>query len=402
MTTQPGTTMPEDDTLSAEQQAIQQLENEDQATRQPEQPAPAPAPKAEEPVEAPVDPRAARMEAIAENARTRDTEELQAAAEVMAPVVTKTEEPVVQPERMIKLKVRGEIKELPESEVIAMAQKVDAADDYLGEAKQLLKDAKEVSRPAPVRVEPEPVVDKIDRIAAAVEKIQTGADPSEVRQLLDEEIGQRVRDGIAETLSERQQVNQDASFDANVDQGYEQVRTDFPDLAKDSVAINVVTAVAGGLEGQLIAKYLSGVPDPALPNLPVADQQTISAFAAVGITAEGVVTYRPRRRARPVQGHAPEGLPPPASRRRHPGAGKPSPKGSAPPRPAARAGHQRPLDRTARKEAIQQPERVYPENTNTGQFPPSEPERATDARAEMRGTAAVGRAHRALPRGLNA
>jgi hypothetical protein len=49
------------------------------------------------------------------------------------------------------------------------------------------------------------------------------------------------------------------------------------------------------------------------------------------------------------------------------------------------------LDRTARKEAIQQPERASIPRTPTGQpAPRTETQRATDARAEMRGTRRAG------------
>jgi len=50
--------------------------------------------------------------------------------------------------RTIKVKVRHEIRELPENEVIAAAQKTLAGDGYLEEARRLLEDAKQVvSRP---------------------------------------------------------------------------------------------------------------------------------------------------------------------------------------------------------------------------------------------------------------
>jgi hypothetical protein len=49
--------------------------------------------------------------------------------------------------RTIKVKVRHEIRELPENEVIAAAQKTLAGDGYLEEARRLLEDAKQVARP---------------------------------------------------------------------------------------------------------------------------------------------------------------------------------------------------------------------------------------------------------------
>ena len=49
--------------------------------------------------------------------------------------------------RTIKVKVRHEIRELPENEVIAAAQKTLAGDGYLEEARRLLEDAKQAARP---------------------------------------------------------------------------------------------------------------------------------------------------------------------------------------------------------------------------------------------------------------
>jgi hypothetical protein len=51
--------------------------------------------------------------------------------------------------RTIKVKVRHEIRELPEDEVIAAAQKTLAGDGYLEEARRLLEDAKQVASSRP-------------------------------------------------------------------------------------------------------------------------------------------------------------------------------------------------------------------------------------------------------------
>jgi hypothetical protein len=375
MPTAPGATQPEDEALLLEQTQIQQIEGDGTSAPEIEQePAPTPAPAKDE-QEKPSDPRADRLEQLANRAHENRREEAEAVAEVMVPSVqAEPEPPAPAPERMIKLKVRGEIVELPESEVIARAQKVDAADDYLRESRELLEDAKRtVRQPEPATVQ-EPKPEKVNRIALAMEQLQNGADPSEVEKLLDQEIAERIDGKLTETQQRTEIEQAVSSFDAEVEEGYIAVKTDYPELAKDIVATNVVVSLAGGMEAEVIGRYL----DSATP-------QIKSAFAQAGITAEGVRRYAPHDAHALFKDMHLKGfpLPPPAAVIR--AAGKTVAEwkpGNTPPVPAPTPAAP---NRTARKEAIQQPERASIPRTPPGNpAPQSETSRATAARNELR------------------
>lgn len=375
MTTAPGATQPEDEALALEQTRIQQIEGDSTSAPEPEA-EPASPPAATPEPEKSSDPRADRLEQLAERAAESRREEAGQVAEVMAPAPAReAEPPAAPPERMIKLKVRGEIVELPESEVIARAQKVDAADDYLRESRELLEDAKRTVRqpePAPT---PEPKPEKVNRIALAMEQLQNGTDPAEVEKLLDQEIQDRIDGKLAETRQRSEIETAVSSFDAEVEEGYIAVKTDYPELAKDIVATNVVVSLAGGMEAEVIGRYLDS-----------ADPKIKSAFAQAGITAEGVRRYAPHDAHALFKDMHLKGfpLPPPAAVIR--AAGKTVAEwkpGNTP--PAAPAPTPAAPNRTARKEVLQQPERASIPRTPPGNpAPQSETSRATAARNELR------------------
>lgn len=393
-----GDTLPDDEfDPRIEQTAIEPLANEDNAP----QPQPSPetgdkAPEAtdtQKPAEAPQDPRAARLEALADKTRTRTAEEMTQEREAMTPVPAPAtpEKPseAAPAERMIRLKVRGEIVELPESEVIARAQKNDAADTYLTEARNLLEEAKRTARqPEPAKpAEPAPAEQaKIDRIAEAIEKLQVGADPEEVRALLDSEISERARSAARETLDEDRTRAQIESFDNEVDSGYESFRKEHETVASDPVAAQVVVAVAGGMEAEIIARYLEGP----------ADQNTKSAFAQAGITAEGVRRYGPQHAHALFKDMSMKGYPLPRPSAIIQAAGKTVAERFAATTTAAPAPAPKPevaVDRTQRKEALTQPERASIPRTPSGQFAPkTETERAKSGREELRAARRAGAA----------
>lgn len=386
----PGDTPLEELTPTSEQTRIPALDNEDQRL-EPTPEAPEAPPAAEpEKVEPAVDPRAARLEQLAERSRASNADELERAQEVTVPIAPKEEPtPAAPPERMIKLKVRGESVELPESEVIARAQKNDAADTYLTEARQLLEDAKKTARqPEPARTEPAPQPVKEDRIAKAVEAIQTGADPAEVKLLLDQEIDDRVNASIEKSRQTETVQSQVHAFDAEVDQGYDAVRKEYPGLANDVISTNVVVSLAGGMEGELVARFLETD----------ANDATKSAFAQAGITAESVRRYPPQDahalfKDMHLKGYQ---LPPPSAVIRAAGKTVAEWKPGAT-QPAAPQPETKPvvLDRTARKDAIQQPERAsIPRATPGKPAPTSEPQRAAQTREEMRAERRTGSARR--------
>lgn len=383
MPTAPGATQPEDEALSLEQTQIQQIEGDGTSAPEIEQEPAAPAAPAKDEPEKPSDPRADRLEQLAERAAENRREEAGQVAEVMTPAAPAAPEaePAPAPERMIKLKVNGETKEMTESEVIALAQKNDAADSYLERARATLDEVNELkysllgrgkTDPAPAA---EQAPEKVNRIALAMEQLQNGADPTEVEKLLDQEIADRIDTRLAESRQRGEIESAVSSFDAEVEEGYIAVKTDYPELAKDIVATNVVVSLAGGMEAEVIGRYL----DSATP-------QIKSAFAQAGITAEGVRRYAPHDAHALFKDMHLKGfpLPPPAAVIR--AAGKTVAEwkpGNTP--PAAPAPTPAAPDRTARKEAIQQPERASIPRTPPGKpAPQSETQRATAARGELR------------------
>lgn len=394
-----GATLPADETLRTEQREIPQIQNEDVRLEAPAEPVIAPVVKPEEAKPEPVDPRAARMEALAENRRVQATEELAREQDTIvapaAPAAPVVEKPA---ERMITIKVRGQDVTLPESEVIARAQKVDAADDYLRESRQLLEDAKKTVRGEPVVAKPEPAPQpaKVDRIASFIEGIQTGADPAEVKLLLDQEVTDRAKQAARDIINGDRQAATAQGFDSEVDQGYAQLAKDHPTIGSDPITRHTVTSFVGGLEAESIARFLSGkaVPDW---NFPPADPETIASFARAGITAEGVRGYTPQDaqalfKDMSLKGYA---LPKPAAIIQV--AGRmvaerfaPATKGADPapvPKPAPVA-----VDRSQRKTDLQQPTlAAIPRSPTSGQFvPKTEAERAQASREEIRSARRAG------------
>lgn len=386
--TQPGTEGQDD--LLLEQATISELQNTDQRpVIETEQPATKVETETDKPAteqQERLDPRAARLESLAEKRHTEGNEELIAATAAMVDPAAPAVE-AAPAERMIKLKVRGEIVELPESEVIAKAQKVDAADSYLEEARGLLTEAKKTrTEPAPAQQQPAPKVEpeKVDRLAAAIEQIQLGADPAEVRALLDTEVTERARTAARETLDEDRTAYRMTNFDNDVDEGYAAVTKDHPDMAGDPIAKTVVVAVAGGMEAALIGNFLKEN----------ADDATKAAFAGVNITPETLAGYSPTDAHALYKDMVLKGYPLHRPSDIIKAAGKTVAErfaGTTTRQPAPQQQQQqpapKPVDRTERKQALQQPERQpIPRNPSTGNFvsPKTEKERATDARSEMR------------------
>ena len=157
------------------------------------------------------------------------------------------------PQQKYKIKVRGEEKEVSHEELIALARKAAAADDYLDEAKAKLNDVNTLLRetknraarpaqgqpqadpsqtqptgnpPDPMQVQPQD-----DPFGKLVETIQFG-DPEEAKQLLQKTIGMTTAQMVQAGL-------QQARFR---DEGARAAKTvkDFeaahPDIAKDSKA----------------------------------------------------------------------------------------------------------------------------------------------------------------------
>lgn len=389
MSTEPGNTPAQDEAaalaaVGTEQQAIKALDEERAAlTPEPEAaPAPAEAPKKED--EAPVDPRAARIERLADNVRQNRSEEAEAVLEVMTPTVAApAPQPEPAPERMIKLKIRGEVVEKPESEVIAMAQKVESADQYLSDAKEVLRDAKDAVRqyPQPPRQEPAPApaAEKVDNVAKAIEIIQTGGDPAEARAILDTELTERATRAAEQVVDGRSSDQRSQRYDADLGAGFEQAATEYPDLMASPVGQNTVKGLTGSLQAHVIAEHLTSL-------APEVQQ----AFSASGITPDTLKSYSPDDAAALYKDMLLKGyrLPRPSEVTKAAAktvadfyAGTTKPAVAPTPEPAPQ-----PLDRTARKEAIVQPPRTaIPKSTTQPAMPRSEAQRATAARQELRG-----------------
>lgn len=381
MSTEPGTTTAQDELpVSDEQRQIPSIEAErPEAIPEAEEAPPAAVSKKEE--ETPSDHRSARLEALAARARDARQEEAEVIEESMVrKPAPKIEEPATEPERMIKLKVRGEIVELPESEVIARAQKVDAADSYLAEAKTLRDEVAGVVRAAKQDPTPEAkqeVTEKVDRISKAIELIQTGGDPAEAKAILETELSERAKSAATEVLDTRTSDQRASRYDEDYNSGFSEAATDFPDMLDNPVGRFTVRGLAGALQANVIAEHLTAL-------APEVQQ----AFAASGITPDALrsqyspedaaalykdmllkgyrLPYRPSQIVKVAAQTVAERF----------GATKPTPA----PTPEAA-----PLDRTARKEAITQPERTpLPKTINRQPVPRTEPQRAASARQELR------------------
>jgi hypothetical protein len=387
----PGDTLPEDDLLS-QQAGIEQLVNDDARPEPQAEKADTTAPEKDKvETEEKADPRAARMEQLAERRHGEQVQELVEAAAAMVPNPAEpAKAPEAQPaERMFKLKVRGEVVEMPESKVLELAQKNEAADSYLNEARKLLEEAKTVRQPETKPAEPDKV-EKIDRIQQAIEKIQLGEDPAEVRALFDTEFTERARAEARAILDEERAHSAASAFDSDIDEGFRSVSTTYPDMVADPIAQNVLGSLVAPAEAEVIARFLKS-----------ADENVRNAFAQAGITAEGVVTYRPADahalfKDMHLKGYP---LPRPADLIRSLGEQVAKKFGATPAVQPANQQQQQPLNRTQRKEAIQQPERVtIPRNTTRASSPSPSPSVPPTRGPRCVVTAAVGRAHRSAPK----
>lgn len=379
MSTEPGTTTAQEIPVSDEQHQIPSIEVETPEAI-PEAEATPPEPKKEKQEETPSDPRSARLEALAARARDARQEEAEVIEESMIRKPAPTPETPA-PERMIKLKVRGEVVELPESEVIARAQKVDAADSYLAEAKNIRDEiagvARQVKQPDAPQETKQEAAEKVDRITEAIKVIQAGGDPAEAKAILETELSERAKSAATEVLDTRTADQRASRYDEDYNSGFSEAATEFPDMLDNPVGRFTVRGLAGALQANVIAEHLTAL-------APEVQQ----AFAASGITPDALrsqyspedaaalykdmllkgyrLPYRPSQIVKVAAQTVAERF----------GATKPTPA----PTPEAA-----PLDRTARKEAITQPERTpLPKTTTRQPAPRTEPQRAASARQELR------------------
>lgn len=159
--------------------------------------------------------------------------------------------------RKFRIKVRGQDRELTEDELIARAQKVESADDYLAESRRILDEAKARRRVGQSVAPSDDDVDNtydgeaearggntggntddIDELAGVIEEIQLG-DPREAAAKIAKVIDDRVRNG-ARTVSFEDQVG--ADFSRSMSE-YEAFVKANPELVKDEATIGAVRSL---------------------------------------------------------------------------------------------------------------------------------------------------------------
>ena len=171
------------------------------------------------------------------------------------------EEPA--PPRKFRIKVRGEERELTEDELIARAQKVESADDYLAESRRLLDEAKRGRRNASSNTEPdegdgEPSDggqgsnqqdDDIADLTAALEEVQLG-DPREAAERVAKIIDARVKSG-ARAISLEDQISDDLS----------RTMRDYGVFAKANADLMKDKATQGAIKELLFEEYRKDLRD---------------------------------------------------------------------------------------------------------------------------------------------
>lgn len=144
-----------------------------------------------------------------EKAQDQEEEQPEEQNEAPAAEAPSAEEPVA--EKKYKLKVNGKELELTESELIARASKIEAADEYLRRAKERVAEVEQPARPAgPTPEELQRRQDEEDR--ALVRAIQMGTEEEAAAALrkLREQASARPslsRDDVSRTIDERLAFN---------------------------------------------------------------------------------------------------------------------------------------------------------------------------------------------------
>lgn len=252
-----------------------------------------------------------------------------------------------------KLKVRGKEVELSDEEVLALAQKAAAADDYLGEARQTLDNAKslqkeiEATRTAPpgkhptgsdAAQPPEPAKTPdasehpVSPFAKLVEAIQFG-DPNDagksLEELINTEVDKRTKPAAKEVLEQQRMADEAARSKKYLDD----FRSENKEIASDPFANAVI-------ERMLIQKQLEdikelGVDESQLPKTPGDIVQWHLWYRTNGYKVRDVTTLLKTSRDEFVEWKGVGEKPKPAT-------------GKAPPRVEVK------VDRTARRAAIPQ------------------------------------------------
>lgn len=195
------------------------------------------------------------------------------------PAGDRQQEPLAQP-RMITRTVRGKEVTRSEDEWLALAMKVDAADTYLDESRQLLEDAKAIreGRAAPDRQHPDGQTqardDGQDRddhqtetrrpgidLKAVVEEIQFG-DPAvaaeKLAQAIDNVATKQVNEGHIKRLVDNDRARSKLDLKAFTEK--------YADLAQDQLASNLIENLVYSIYREEIQKQ--GVDEAQIPKNP--------------------------------------------------------------------------------------------------------------------------------------
>ena len=176
-------------------------------------------------------------------------------------------------QRKMKVKVRGEERELTEEEVLAAAQKALAGDDYLNEARQILETTKRVvvSRQHPDAPEPATTANEQnepddrqhpgDAIESLVNDLQYG-DPKDAGEKLRTTIAEIATNAVKQaTVTDR--VQQDVANDMRAHDDFVKKHSD---LASDPIATAVIRE--GLMNGYREDLLKIGVPEENIPSDP--------------------------------------------------------------------------------------------------------------------------------------
>ena len=197
-------------------------------------------------------------------------------------IKAENDKPAEEPEQKVRIKVRGGEEEIPLSELIADSQKFRAAESYLDETKQGLKDLKEerrkfeedrarnhqewINQQNPRHMddqpEPEPEVNRIDELYIQAQEAQAAGDEPLAHDLIKERDSIRDSKNRESILLEIQQNNEAAQRDQTVRGEAETALIDidaaFPGMVEDPVRKNTVEFMIERQASHTIAEYISG------------------------------------------------------------------------------------------------------------------------------------------------
>lgn len=194
-------------------------------------------------------------------------------------VVGSHRSPEPAPERRVELTIRGKKVFLTEAEVIARAQKVEAADSYLEEGRRLLEEAQRINKAQRtgrdrhhpddaeganddhLELAPDEADQHPDELVQAIEEIQFG-DPKEAATKIRKVIA-RASDESADQRQLDRLMKNDL---ANSQKALKSFEDQNPDLAKDETAAVVITKHMLDLYRDDITKM--GIDPSQIPNDP--------------------------------------------------------------------------------------------------------------------------------------